>query len=288
MTGIDFILLVIFGSGVLTGILRGFVGGIIDIIGICGGVSLASIAYKAPVVLFKKFNIEGTPVDILFFHLFSFLFILSIIVGIEVLRKKVFIKHIVDRILGFFTGAILGMFLSGFILNIMSASPNVAKEIDSSRFPKYITRFIPEIYEKSDKIGITLPKLFAFPEKYEDEFDKTKLKISFLKINFVKMKGTCIKCGGECIFSGYFLKSGMSIIPKFTCKNCGRTSDGCQTFEIFHLLYNKCPVELARKGIRFDCPNFPNHELIMPNPNINCPVDKNQLKFWEWKPPVPY
>ncbi|MCM8804111.1 MAG: CvpA family protein [Candidatus Omnitrophica bacterium] len=286
MTGIDFILIVVFGSGLLTGILRGFVGGIIDIIGICGGVSLASVAYRAPVNLFKKFNIVGTPVDILFFHLFSFLFIISIIVGIEVLRKKVYIKHIIDRIFGFFTGIILGMFLSGFLLNIMSSSPNVANEIDQTKFGKYIIRFVPKIYEKSDKIGITLPKLIALPTKYEDEFNKTKIKISFLKVNFAKMKGTCIKCGGEVEFRGYFLKTGISVIPKYTCKNCGRNSDGCQTFEIFHFLYKKCPVELAKNGVKFDCGNFQNRELIMPK--IQCPVDKNQLYLWEWQPPITY
>lgn len=286
MTGIDFILIIIFGSGLLTGILRGFVGEVIDIIGIILGVYLSSIAYKAPVNLFRKFNIVGTPVDVLFFHLFSFLFIISVIVGIEVLRKKVYIKHIVDRIFGFFTGAILGMFLCGFLLNIMSASPNVAKEIDEAKLSKYITRFFPKIYEKSDKIGMTIPKLIALPDKYEDEFDKTKVKIQFLKVNFYKMKGTCLKCQGEVEFSGYFLKTGTSVIPKFICKNCGRVSDGCQTFEIFHFLYKKCPVELAKKGVKFDCGNFPNREWIMPKGP--CPIDKNQLYLWEWQPPVPY
>jgi len=286
MTGIDFILIVVFLSGILIGITRGFVGGIIDIIGIIVGISLSSIAYKAPVNLFSKFNIKGTPVDILFFHLFSFLFIISVIVGIEVLRKKVYIKHIVDRILGIFTGVIVGMFLCGFLLNMMSASPNTAREIDNARFSKYITRFAPKIYERSDRIGITLPKLIALSKDYMDEFDKTKLSISFIKVNFSKMKGTCMKCGGEVEFKGYFIKAGMSVIPKFVCKNCGRTSDGCQAFEIFHFIYKKCPVELAKKGIKFDCGNFPNHELIMPK--IECPVDKNQLQLWEWQPPLKY
>ncbi|MCM8786019.1 MAG: CvpA family protein [Candidatus Omnitrophica bacterium] len=286
MTGIDFIILIIFCSGILTGILRGFIGGIIDIIGIFGGVSLASIAYKAPVNLFRRFNIIGTPVDVLFFHLFSFLFILSIIVGIEVLRRKVYIKHVVDRIFGFFTGIIEGLFFSAFLLNIMSASPNAAKEIDQAKFTKYITRFVPQIYLKSDKIGITLPKLIALPKNYQDEFNREKLTISFQKTNFYKMKGTCIKCGGEVGFSGYFLKAGTSVIPKFTCKICGRTSDGCQTFEIFHFLYNQCPAELSRKEIKFDCGNFPNRELVMPK--TQCPIDKNQLQIWEWQPPIKY
>ncbi|MCM8806421.1 MAG: CvpA family protein [Candidatus Omnitrophica bacterium] len=286
MTGIDFILIILFLSGILTGIVRGFIGGIIDIIGIIIGTSLASISYKAPVILFKKFNIVGTPVDILFFHLFSVLFILSVIVGIEVLRKRVYIKHIVDRIFGFFTGVLLGMFLCGFILNIMSASPNVAKEIDQTKFAKYITKFAPKIYEKSDKIGITLPKLLVILEKYSDEFDRTKFNILFLKQNFAKLEGTCIKCRGKAKFSGYFLISGMSVIPKFKCEKCGRTSDGCQTFEIFHLLYKKCPVELARKGVMFDCGRFPNNELIVPEGS--CPIDNDELKFWEKKPPITY
>ncbi|MCS7180612.1 MAG: hypothetical protein NZ891_04595, partial [bacterium] len=260
--------------------------GVIDIIGIFGGVSLGSIAYRAPVNLFRRFNIIGTPVDILFFHLFSFLFILSIIVGIEVLRKKVYIKHILDRIFGFFTGIIEGIFFANFLLNIMSSSPNTAKEISQSKFGKYFNRFVPKIYEKSDRIKITLPKLIALPNNYLDEFQKEKLKITFKRANFASIEGTCINCGEKVKFSGYFIKEGTAVIPRFKCNSCGRTSDGCQTFEIFHFLYNECPVELAKKGIRFDCGNFPNHEFIMPK--IQCPVDKKQLQIWEWQPPLKY
>lgn len=286
MTGIDFIILVLFLSGILGGVIRGFVGGLIDIVGICGGVSLASVAYKAPVVLFKRFNIVGTPVDVLFFHLFSFLFILSVIVGIEIFRRKVYEKHIIDRIFGFFTGIIEGMFLAGFLLNIMSASPNVAKEIDEARFSKYVTRFIPTLYRISDKIGVTLPKMIGMPKNYLDEFNKDKITIRFEKINFYKMKGKCIKCGSEVQFEGYFLKTGTSVIPKFICKNCGRTSDGCQSFEIFHFLYNECPIDLCKKEIKLDCGNFPNRELIMPKEI--CPVDRKKLELWEWHPPQKY
>jgi len=57
-TGIDFITTILMLSGVLTGIVRGFVGNLIDIIGICAGISLASIVYRAPVTLFKKFGIN--------------------------------------------------------------------------------------------------------------------------------------------------------------------------------------------------------------------------------------
>lgn len=286
MTGIDFISIVLFLSGILTGITRGFVGGVIDIVGIICGVSLASIAYKAPILLFQKFNIIGTPVNILFFSIFSLLFILSVIVGIEVLKKKTFEKHIIDRIFGFFPGVIEGMFLSGFLLMIISTSPNAAKDIDGSKFTKYITRFFPAIYTRSDRIGITLPKNLCIPKEYIDEFNYQKIRIVFQKINFSKIKGTCIKCAGEIKFDGYFLKTGTAVIPKFICKNCGRVSDGCQVYEIFHLLYGKCPIDLAKNGVRFDCGRFPNREWI--TPKGPCPVDGKQLQLWEWQPPLPY
>jgi uncharacterized membrane protein required for colicin V production len=288
MNGIDFISIVFLISGIFAGTIRGFIGGIIDIIGIIGGVSLASVAYKAPVNLFARFNIKGTPVDILFFHLFSFLFIISAIVGIEIFRRKVFIKHIVDRIFGLFTGAICGMFFCCFLLNMISASPNGAKEIESGKFAKRITRFVPGIYERADKIGITLPKLIALPKEYRDEFDKTKLTISFLKVNYFKTNETytCIKCGGKVKFSGYVIKAGMSITPKFTCEKCGANSCGCLTYEIFHSRYKQCPIVLTKQGMWFYCGYFPNYELAMPKGQ--CPVCKNQLQEWEWKPPVSY
>ena len=52
------------------------------------------------------------------------------------------------------------------------------------------------------------------------------------------------------------------------------------------MLYGKCPVELAEKGEKFDCGQWPNHLLV--KPKGPCPVCGKTLDIWKWEPPVPY
>lgn len=286
-TGIDFITIILILSGVLTGIGRGFVGNLIDIIGICGGISLATVIYRAPVTLFKKFRITGSVVELICFLLSTLFLTFTIILLFELLRKRVDIKHIIDRILGAFTGFLIGLILTGLIYITMSGSYNAAKNLQESKFPKYIIKYIVKVYDKTDRMGLTLPKMIFMPDNYRDEFNPDYKKIKFEKINFAKFdNSTCIKCNGKVRFDGYFPVVGAAVIPKFTCTNCGRTSDGCQVFEVFHFLYHKCPIDLAKKGTRFDCPRFPNHEWI--TPRGPCPVDNKELPIWDWYPPEKY
>ena len=287
-TGIDFITVILVLSGILTGTVRGFLGSIVDLIGISGGIALSSIVYRAPVNLFRRFNITGSVVELICFLFTSLFLILTIILLLELLRKRADWKHFLDRVFGFFLGIIEGMFFAGIIFITMSGSYNAAMELQQSKLPKYIIKYIPKIYEHADKIGITIPKMLYIPHSYEEEFNPESKTIQFLRINFYRQykKLTCIKCGGEVKFEGYFPKVGAAMIPKFVCTKCGRTSDGCQTYELFHLYYKQCPIDLARKGIRFDCPRFPNHEWI--TPKGPCPVDGKELELWKWEPPAKY
>ncbi len=53
---------------------------------------------------------------------------------------------------------------------------------------------------------------------------------------------TCVSCGGRvrCRYYGHPPKPH---VPLFECVECGRRSDGCQTFEGHHLLYGYCPLD---------------------------------------------
>jgi len=55
---------------------------------------------------------------------------------------------------------------------------------------------------------------------------------------------TCVACGGrvQCRLFGHEPHPG---VPLFECQACGRRSDGCQTFEGHHLLYDYCPLHDA-------------------------------------------
>jgi hypothetical protein len=130
--------------------------------------------------------------------------------------------------------------------------------------------------------------MLLIPATYADEFKKEKKNIQFSNTNFYKLeKSSCIECNGEATFEGYFPRVGAIFIPKFVCNNCNRVSCGCQTYEMFHQFYNKCPIDIAKEEkIRFDCGWWPNYKVV--TPQGVCPVDGNKIEFWLWEPPQKY
>ena len=77
-------------------------------------------------------------------------------------------------------------------------------------------------------------------------------------------------CRAATRFEGYQFSRGTLMSPKFKCPQCDRTSDGCQTFEGFHAIYDACPAELAREGLQFDCGVWTNGWWTVPQGP--CPV----------------
>ncbi len=285
--GLDIIVVMFVLGGILGGAGRGFLGTVIDIFGIAFGIIVGSFIYPAPVHLFAKFGITGTPVDLIFYALSSVVLALGFILLLEALRKKVEIKPAIDRIFGGIFGSVNGFIAAASILVIMTSSVHSGQEIDQTKFASAVRNGILKFYERIERHNITLPKMIILPFAYKDEFDKSVRAAKFVKLNFTKFEGyTCINCGGKVKFVGYFPKYGVAIVPKFVCEKCGRTSDGCQTYEGYHKLYNACPVELARQGMRFDCGNWPNHTWI--TPTGPCPLDNNTLDMMLWREPVRY
>ncbi|MFB3880748.1 MAG: hypothetical protein ACE149_05765 [Armatimonadota bacterium] len=61
--------------------------------------------------------------------------------------------------------------------------------------------------------------------------------------DFLRCGGwTCVTCGGRVEFRG-FGHEPKPRVPLFSCAECGRRSDGCQTFEAHHLLYGGCALD---------------------------------------------
>ncbi|HPP12648.1 MAG TPA: CvpA family protein, partial [bacterium] len=251
--GIDFIASTMLLAGVLMGLVRGFLGTLIDLVGIAIGLSLGSFVYLGPVRLFRQFNITGSLVDLLCFVFSVFVLTFTSIVLLDMLRRRADWKHFLDRLGGALLGVGEGLVLASGTLILMSASPRAAGEISQSPVASKVLRFLPEIVERTEKHGLVLPKMVMLPSSYPAEFEVSQKGFRFIKISFTSLEGaTCLKCGGKVHFAGYFVRQGASLSPKFVCENCGRTSDGCQTYEGFHLIYGTCPVTLARKGQRFD------------------------------------
>ncbi len=285
--GLDVIVIMFVLGGILGGASRGFFGTVIDIFGIAFGIIVGSFVYFAPAKLFTKFGITGTYVELIFFVLSSIFFALVFILLMESIRRKVEIKPLIDRIFGGLFGTVNGFVAAASLLIILTSSVNMGREIDQAKYAPYIRQGLLKFYENIERHNITLPKMIVLPVAYIDEFGQEVGKARFVKLNFTKFEGfTCINCGGKVKFVGYFAKYGAGIVPEFVCEECGRTSDGCQTYEGYHNLYNACPVELARKGMKFDCGTWRNRTWV--TPTGPCPVDKNTLDIMLWREPIKY
>ncbi|MCM8822017.1 MAG: CvpA family protein [Candidatus Omnitrophica bacterium] len=285
--GLDVIVIMFVLGGILGGAGRGFLGTMIDICGIASGIVIGSFVYPAPVKLFAKFGITGTSVELIFFVLSSVFFCLAFILLLESVRRKVEIKPAIDRIFGGLFGTINGFVAAASILVIMTSSVKMGQEIDQARFAPSVRYGLLKFYEQIERHNITLPKMIILPVAYRDEFGQDVIKARLIKMNFTKFEGyTCINCGGKVKFDGYSAKYGAGIVPKFVCEKCGRVSDGCQTYEGYHKLYNACPVELARQDVKFDCGTWSNRSWV--TPTGPCPVDNNKLDIMLWREPIKY
>jgi len=270
-TGLDFILLMTAAAGVLAGTARGFVGTLVDLAGVFGGLAVASVAYLGPVNLCRRFGIAGLAVDLTCFILTLLIAVLAIILTLESFRKRTDTRGAADRLLGLGLGAVEGLIFAGGAVILFSAALSGAEDIERSRTGRFFAGVIPRTYEWVERKGLTFPKMLVLPVSYSGEFDRTTRKIRFERINVPRLEGAhCVKCGGTVSFAGYVPRAGAAMFPKLVCRECGRTSDGCQTYEGYHVLYKSCPIDAAEHGVRFDCGNWPNGDAVVPAGP--CPV----------------
>jgi hypothetical protein len=107
--------------------------------------------------------------------------------------------------------------------------------------------------------------------RFEDEGQAEKAAV-VERINYSRLNGsTCIECRAAVKFIGYHRRFEVAVSPKFVCPVCGRTSDGCQTFEGFHRMYGRCPVDVAEALGPIDCGVWPNDRPVYPKGV--CPLD---------------
>jgi len=129
----------------------------------------------------------------------------------------------------------------------------------------------PALYYVADALNLDLPMLNARAIRFEDEGQAGQVALVD-RINYSRLAGsTCIECRSAVTFAGYHRRFEVAVSPKFVCPVCGRRSDGCQTFEGFHRMYGRCPVEVSEALGPIDCGVWPNDRPVYPNGT--CPVD---------------
>jgi len=146
-----------------------------------------------------------------------------------------------DGIIGAVFGAFKVLIVWVLILLVLSSLPweFVQTPLLESTLARDVLKLAPCFYFLQERaLPADVPRLYLTPEG-----------IQFRKVKYVDLDGsTCIACGGEVRYLG-MAKQGLFYFPLFECTVCGRRSDGCQTFEGFHLFYGRCP---------WDARTFPN------------------------------
>lgn len=168
-----------------------------------------------------------------------------------------------SRIAGGVIGIPLGVAICFVFLPVAARFGPVGQAADESFLGRQIMDRLPGLYEAVDAVDLQIPQFAAGPRRYADEHRTGNTGLAE-RINFRRLTGaTCIECGSPVSFQGYRRK-GAEVSPLFVCPDCGRQSDGCQTYEGFHEMYDRCPHEIATEGVGLDCGVWPNDRPVRP------------------------
>lgn len=180
-------------------------------------------------------------------------------------------KTVLARIGAGLVGAGLGLAICAAFVPVLSRTPEIGLAIARSRLGSRFLDAAPWVYYAADQLNLDLPMLNLSPVRFEDEGTPARPRL-VQRVNYSRLDGsTCIACGGRVRFAGYQRRFGFSVSPLFVCEECERTSDGCQTFEGFHLMYGRCPRRVAGKQGAIDCGVWPNGIGVVPRgPCLVC------------------
>jgi uncharacterized membrane protein required for colicin V production len=272
MNQVDFFIIIVVGLCAMSGARRGLIAAAGDILSLLLGLIIGSLAYPlAAAPLRAIFGLGDAVAGALGFILLAVLTVFLAGWGSSLLAQRFTLSKPANRLGGAGFGGFFGILLAAVLVLASGILPAAARPVSASALGPRIIALVPRLHENMDAIGIPLPKLVYLPTDYRDEVLGVNRGLQFLQINFSRLDGaTCIHCRSPVRFTGYHFSRGTLISPQFRCPNCGRTSDGCQTFEGFHAIYGVCPVSLAQEGLRFDCGVWTNGWWTVPHGP--CPV----------------
>jgi len=179
------------------------------------------------------------------------------------------------RIGGGIVGLLLGCLISAVLVPVIGRGGWGREAVLRSTLARPFAEAAPAPYYIADALNLDLPMLNARAIRFEDEGQAEQAAL-VERINYSRLRGsTCIECRSAVRFEGYKRRVAVSVSPKFACPACGRTSDGCQTFEGFHRMYGRCPVEVSEALGLIDCGVWPNDRPLYPNGV--CPIDGKEI-----------
>lgn len=268
----DLAILALLGAAVYAEVRRGLLFAVADIVRIIVGILLATCAYEL---------VRNLTRDYLAGIIAFFVAGLAAVSLLDWFAKKVLVDSPASgkplaRTGAGIIGLGLGWAICLLVLPVLVNVPGTQRAVESSLLAPPFLKMLPALNLMADQTGLDLPQLARHPSRYEDEGGPAPgVPVTgelAPRVRFSQLDGaTCIVCRGWVEFLGYYLLPGGRVSPKFVCDNCGRTSDGCQTFEAFHAMYGVCPVEVATEDqAALDCGVWPNEKAVLPNGV--CPV----------------
>jgi uncharacterized membrane protein required for colicin V production len=283
MNEVDVAVILIIGISIVQGIRRGLLVGLIDLVSLLLALAIGTFAWRLPAALFRAFGFPAPLAGVTGFLVLAVGLIIGLnYLGLWLFRNSEFAER-ADRVGGGVVGVFFGVLLAALLLMVSGVLPNAYTPIEKSALGMPLVRLAPRAMGGLERIGIVIPKLVMLPTDYSAETQGVRKGMQFLQINFDHLDGAvCMNCRTPVQFLGYQFRKGTLLSPKFRCPKCGRTSDGCQTFNGFHTIYGKCPVDLARRGVRFDCGVWTNGNFIVPHGP--CPVDGKEFNLEDKEP----
>ncbi len=259
----------------LQGIRAGLIRSVFKIIGIAAGLTAAIRFYAQGSALI----LEHVALPNIFADVISFILLFSIVLVIvyfvcflfeSITRIKLF--RTADKIGGSVAGLLIGAAIMGVILIFLTAFPLFAgfqDHVEESHLAPPVIEVTESMYDAlSAFLPVDLPHLAVYPEELGDYFSNAvslEQYVDHSDVDFEALdESTCFVCEAPVEFQGFKNNEKGSRSPKFICTECNRTSDGCQTYEGYHQMYEQCPVELGNRGYRFDCGIWTNHSYHRP------------------------
>lgn len=273
---IDILIAIFLAVAMVQGIRTGLIRSIFTIAGLAAGLGAASAYYvEVSSLILGYLNLPAFLADAA-----SFILIFSITtLSVHFLGSLLFLViritplRLIDKLGGGGAGLVIGLAVMGVVLILLISFPlfpGVQDHVEQSTLALQIvdhTHFVLDTF--SELLPVELPRLALHPEDLAGYFNNAGAldrEIYHHDVDFAALEGTaCFVCEGPVEFLGFMNNNKGSYSPKFTCIECGRTSDGCQTYEGYHLMYEQCPVELGNRGYRFDCGIWTNHSYHRPS-----------------------
>ncbi|MGE5557765.1 MAG: CvpA family protein [Bacillota bacterium] len=177
-------------------------------------------------------------------------------------KEKSILVTAIDSWGGALFSALKALIITAVILLLVSALPpgQWQKQVQESGFAQDILRLTPFFYAQFEKtLPANMPRLVLTPEG---------VNLSRLDLERIA-HGRCLICGAHVRLMKYE-RRGLSFLPCFQCSGCGAFSDGCLTYEGYHLFYRECPSKAQARGKEIMCRFWPEQGAV--EVKSPCPV----------------